>query len=127
MARVGDPTAITTAKRRRIDALGALWDRLGYKRISRTNGSFYEYTLDENLGIPISEQINQIRDQIMTILSEAKSNLEHPEVLSLPSSQDPLASVPIIEHEELPDEEEDDEDEDPLMAAAAAQSDDDDN
>lgn len=114
--RVGDPTTITTAKRRRIDALGALWDRLGYKRISRTNGSFYEYTLDENLGIPISEQITQIRDQIMNILSEAKSNLEHPEVLSLPSSQDPLASVPIFEHEELSDE-------DPLEAAAAAASD----
>lgn len=127
--RQGDPTAITTAKRRRIDALGALWDRLGYKRISRTNGTFYEYTLDENLGIPISEQINQIRDQIMTILSEAKSNLEHPEPLSLPSSQDPLASVPIFEHEELPDmsESEDDDDDDPLMAAAAAQTDDDTN
>lgn len=119
--RAGDPTAITTAKRRRIDALGALWDRLGYKRISRTNGTFYEYTLDENLGIPISEQINQIRDQIMTILTEAKSNLEHPEVLSPPSSQDPLASVPIFEQEELPDE-----DEDPIMAAAAATSEDED-
>lgn len=125
--RTGDPTAITTAKRRRIDSLGALWDRLGYKRISRTNGSFYEYTLDENLGIPISEQIKQIREQIMNILTEAKSNLENPEVLSLPSSQDPLASVPVFEHEELPDMSED-EDEDPLIAeAAATQSDDDDN
>ena len=114
--RPGDPTAITTAKRRRIDALGALWDRLGYKPISRTNGSFYEYTLEENLGIPICEQIKQIREQIMTILTEAKSNLDHPQVISLPSSQDPLASVQLFEHEELSDE-------DPLQAAAAAASD----
>ena len=118
--RAGDPTALTTAKRRRIDALGALWDRLGYKPISRTNGSFYEYTLEENLGIPICEQIKQIREQIMTILTEAKSNLEHPEVISLPSSQDPLTSVQLFEHEELSDE-------DPLQAAAAASDVEDDN
>ena len=122
----GDPTAVTTAKRRRIDALGALWDRLGYKPISRTNGTFYEYTIDENLGIPIRTQINQIRDQIMTIMREAKSDLEHPRDPTPPSSQDPLASVPVFEHEELPDiSDEEDQDEDPVMAAAAAQSDDD--
>lgn len=111
----GDPTAVTTAKRRRIDSLGALWDRLGYKPISRTNGTFYEYTIDENLGIPIRTQINQIRDQIMTILTEAKWNLEHPQDETPPSSQDPLADLPQNEDDEL------------LQAAAAASSDDDDN
>ena len=115
--RVGDPTAITTAKRRRIDALGALWDRLGYKRISRDSGTFYEYTIDDSLGIPVMQQITEIRNQIMHILQEAKDNLEHPAPISLPSSQDPMEVVPELE--EL-------EDEDPLVAAAAAQSDDED-
>lgn len=101
-----DPYSISTAKRRRIDALGALWDRLGYKKISRTNGTYFEYTIDENIGIPPTEQIAEIRKQIMEILENAKKELEieNPELLSLPPSQDPLADVPMIEHEELPDE-----------------------
>lgn len=72
--RQGDPTALTTSKRRRIDALGALWDRLGFKSISRTNGTYYEYTVDESLG-PVIDQINEIRSQIMNILSQAKLEL----------------------------------------------------
>lgn len=124
----GDPTAITTSKRKRIDSLGALWDRLGYKAISRDCGTVYQYALDESLGIPVIDQIKQIREQIMHILQEAKEQLNNPEILSLPSSQDPLASIPIIEHEELPDDDEeeddgDDEDEDPLIAALAEHSD----
>lgn len=115
--RQGDPTAVTTAKRRRIDALGALWDRLGYKPLSRDSGTFYEYTIDESMGIPIMQQITAIRNQIMHILQEAKDNLEHPAPISLPSSQDPMAVVP--EFEELDDE-------DPLVDAANAPSDDED-
>jgi len=98
----GDPTGSTTAKRRRIDALGALWDRLGYKSISRTNGTFYHFTIDENLGVPIKTQIDQIRTDIMDILSQQKQLLENKDMpLSLPESQDPQADVP--EFEELSD------------------------
>ena len=115
--RQGDPTALTTSKRRRIDALGALWDRLGYKALSRECGTVYQYTVDESMGIPVMQQINEIRTQIMFILQHAKEELEHQAPLSLPSSQDPMADVP--EMEDLPDE-------DPLEAAAAAASDDED-
>lgn len=98
----GDPTGSTTAKRRRIDALGALWDRLGYKSISRTNGTFYHFTIDETIGIPIKKQIDQIRTDIMDILSQQKQLLENKDMpLSLPESQDPQADVP--EFEELSD------------------------
>lgn len=73
----GDPTTLTSSKKRRIDALGALWDRLGYKRISRTNGSFYEFTLDEIH--PIDLQIEAMRDEILHILTKAKDELNQTE------------------------------------------------
>ena len=84
------------------------------------------------MGIPVMQQIKEIREQIMHILQDAKEQLKNHPVLSLPSSQDPLASVPIIEHEELPDmseDEDEDEDEDSFVAAAAtaAQSNNDNN
>ena len=81
----GDPTAITSSKRRRIDALGALWDRLGYKPISRTNGSCYEYTINE--AFPIDAQIDEIRNNIMAILQRAKEDMINPPV-SFPSTLD---------------------------------------
>lgn len=109
----GDPTAVTTSKRRRTDGLGALWDRLGYKSLTRENGTVYMFNVDETIGIPVIQQIKAIRQDIMEILEHAKQDLEHPETLSLPSSQDPMADVP--EMEELPDE-------DPVQAAAAATS-----
>ena len=73
----GDPTTLTSSKKRRIDALGALWDRLGYKKISRTNGSFYEFTLDEIH--PIDLQIEAMRDEILHILTKAKDELNQTE------------------------------------------------
>lgn len=100
--RQGDPTAVSTAKRRRTDALGALWDRLGYKSISRQNGTFYQYEINESMGVPVIQQIEEIRKQIMDILQEAKTNLSQPNPLSLPSSQDPMAD--IVEFEELEDQ-----------------------
>ena len=111
----GDPTAITTSKRRRIDALAALHDRLGYKPLSRTNGTCYVYTIDDALG-PIQKQIESMRSEIMEILTVAKYDLEHPQQ-SPPESQDPEADVPDFEHEDL--------DQDPLVAAAAESSDED--
>lgn len=113
-----DPMSVSTAKKRRIDALAALHDRLGYKPLTRTNGTCYIYTLDESLG-PAAIQIKSIRDEIMQILSQAKDAMKKPmptedeEILSMPSSQDPMATIPDIEHENLDET-------DPLIDAAAA-------
>ena len=72
-----DETTITSAKRRRTDALAALWDRLGYKKISRTCGSLYFYNIDETEQLfPIDQQIDQIRHEIWDILSNAKKELD---------------------------------------------------
>ena len=72
-----DETTITSAKRRRTDALAALWDRLGYKKISRTCGSLYFYSIDETEQLfPIDQQIEQIRHEIWDILSNAKKELD---------------------------------------------------
>ena len=106
---------VNTAKKRRIDALAALHDRLGYKPLTRTNGRCYVYTVDEAMG-SIQDQIKSIRGEIMDILTAAKYDLEHPQQ-SPPESQDPEADVPDFEHEDL--------DEDPLVAAAAESSDED--
>lgn len=85
--RTTDPLAITTAKRRRDDALAALWDRLGYKSISRTNGRVYTYQILDGNGSPL-EQIKAIRDEIMRILQEAKDDMK--QSFSTPSSSQPL-------------------------------------
>ena len=69
-----DPLQISTAKQRRIDALGALWDRLGYKKISRTCGHCYTFAINPILG-PIEEQIQTMRNEIMEILLKAKQQL----------------------------------------------------
>lgn len=98
----GDPTSITTAKRRRIDALGALWDRLGYKAICRDSGTVYQYTINETIGIPISQQINEIREHIMKTLTEAKEQLEQ---LNSKQVKELDSLSQIIEYEELEDEE----------------------
>ena len=107
-----DPMTVNTAKKRRIDALAALHDRLGYKPLTRTNGRCYVYTVDEAMG-SIQDQIKSIRGEIMDILTAAKYDLEHQQQ-SPPESQDPLADVPDFEHEDL--------DEDPLVEAAAEDS-----
>lgn len=97
----GDPTAATTAKRRRTDALAALWDRIGYKPLSRDSGDIRIYTIDENIGVPMIDQIAQIREEIMEYLKLVKFNQElnpmpnfndewnkHEEE-EMPSAQDP--------------------------------------
>lgn len=101
---LNDPLALSTAKQRRIDALGALWDRLGYKALSRTCGTCYTYTIDPALGPPLP-QINTIREQIMNTLQQAKDILTHKDS-SPPSSQDPMADVLSFEHEDLDELEE---------------------
>ena len=101
---LSDPLALSTAKQRRIDALGALWDRLGYKALSRTCGTCYTYTIDPALG-PALPQINAIRDQIMITLQQAKDSLTNIQQTP-PSSQDPMADMPIFEHEDLDELEE---------------------
>ena len=70
-----DPLAETSAKKRRTDALAALWDRLGYKPISRTCGECLFYDLSESCGIPIMDQIQTIRTEIMEKLSLVKRQL----------------------------------------------------
>lgn len=99
-----DPLAITTAKRRRDDALAALWDRLGYKSISRTNGRVYTYQILDGNGTPL-EQIKLIREEIMRILQDAKDEMKN-SFSSPPSSQDPMADVQLFEHEDLDELEE---------------------
>lgn len=124
----GDPTAQTTSKRRRTDALGALWDRLGYKALLRGNGRVYAWDPEQS-----KEQILAIRDEIMEILTLARDELYG----DVPSSQ----PMPLPEIEELPEddsemdkildgEETDSEDDtaltDLVEAAAAADTDDED-
>lgn len=89
----GDPLAQTTAKQRRTDALAALWDRLGHKPISRTNGTVYNYVLDDSMGPPLT-QIKQIREEIMRILQNAKEALKQPEINSPPDHQPEIEELP---------------------------------
>lgn len=110
----GDPAGLTTSKKRRIDSLGALWDRLGWKSLTRENGTVFQFTTNESIGIPIKEQIKQMRDDIMKILQEAKEELKNGSTVSLPSSQD-LSTE--IEYESLED---DDQQTQPAAAAAAS-------
>lgn len=96
----GDPTAATTAKKRRTDALAALWDRIGYRPLSRDAGDLRVYTIDENIGVPLLDQIKQIREEIMEYLKLVKFNQELNPLPSftdewnkkedeMPSAQDP--------------------------------------
>lgn len=118
-----DVYSVSTAKKRRIDALAALHDRLGFKPLTRTNGTCYIYTLDESLG-NINLQIKSMREEIMEILQHAKLDLEKDthdiQIPSpMPESQDPSDSIPEFEHEDLDET-------DPLPAAVAACSSDED-
>lgn len=89
----GDPLAQTTAKQRRTDALAALWDRLGHKPISRTNGTVYNYVLDDSMGPPLI-QIRQIREEIMRILQNAKDAMKEPREMSPPDHQPEIEQLP---------------------------------
>lgn len=100
-----DPTTgESSAKRRRTDALAALWDRIGYKKLCRDNGHCYFYEIDpDNKIVSIEQQIQNIRDDIMQRLSFFKEALQHqdkPEEQVVDS--EPLPDLePEPEHEEL--------------------------
>lgn len=108
-----DPTATNTAKVRRLGALEALWDRIGWKSLSRTSGTVYNWELDELM--PKKDQIESIRPQIMEILTAAKNKhfpeIEQPMLESdapKETSEQSLTCPPMEhEYESLPSEDSD--------------------
>lgn len=118
-----DEVQPSSAKIRRTDALAALWDRLGYKKISRECGSLYYYNIDETEQLfPLKQQIDQIRHEIWTILERARDDMKkkpdpepeedkqqhiNPMDMDDVIDHDKLMALadhdPVPEHEELPD------------------------
>ena len=115
----GDPTAATTAKKRRVDALAALHDRLGLNPLSRTCGEIRQYALQPENLMPIKDQIAAIREEIMAFLGRIKvemeskpcpqwtdislKTVEDTDVMEvLPSAQDPNAELSPIDELQHP-------------------------
>lgn len=113
----GDPTAATTAKKRRVDALAALHDRLGLNGLMRDCGTVRSYELQPEGFLPIKEQIEFIRKDIMEFLKQVKLDQEsvecpkfdqithkkgkEDEPIEVPSEQDPdeeLSPIPELQH-----------------------------
>ena len=98
-----DEAQPTTAKIRRTDALAALWDRLGYKRISRECGSLYYFNIDETEQLfPLKQQIDQIRHEIWNILEKAKDDMsKKPDPEPEQQQKDPMDMDDVIDHDKL--------------------------
>lgn len=98
-----NPEVLATAKQRRTDNLGALYDRLGVSHLTRTNGTYIKYETNLSMGIPIPEQIRAMRPEIFQFLARIKEEMNKPKS---PTTSDEQSEMEV-EHEQLPDEQDD--------------------
>ncbi len=85
----------SSAKRRRTDALAALWDRIGYRKLMRECGICVTYEYNDTLGVPMIQQFHQIRAEIMNLLKTYR-DLLFPE----PPAQIEEAAAAAEEHDD---------------------------